>query len=201
MKNYFKFHKARIDFEKLRKLMYAYWEIVSIQNIPIGQISYKDSEESLKIRKQILSLLPRVKGAAEFCRINYTVKSYPMPAVGGPIVSVSLYDSIINPQLGHKVIEKTMIEDAIEQSIAVARGHEKDSLLHWLCPWNWIIDGCALFIRMPFIILRRAGLPEKVEENIIAHVIKIIFVILLITFLAYKGITIEQIKLTEILKF
>jgi len=200
MKNYFKYRRARINFEKLRELMHDYWKTLPQQKYSLGQISYRDSKESLEIRKQILALLPNVSGAAQHFGINYTVTSYPAPAVGGPIATVSLYDSIINPQLGHKVIEKPMIEDAVEKSIAIAKGFEKDSLIHWLCPWNWIIDGCALIIRIPFIILRRAGLPDKVEENIIAHVIKIIFFIVLMTYLTYKGITLEKMDLTKIIK-
>lgn len=181
--------------------MNAYWQTLPPQRIGIGQVSYKDSDESLVIRKQILTLLPHVNGAAEYLGIGYIAKSYPAPAIGGHILSVNLYNSIINPQIGHKIIEKTMIIDAVEKSIAVARGAEKQVLIHWACPWNWFIDLGALIIRIPFIILRRAGLPAKVEENIISHAIKVIFIIILITYLMYKGLKLETISWTEILKF
>ena len=181
MKNYSRIRQYRIYFEQLRKLMNAYWEILPSQQIQIGQVSYKDSDKSLVIRKQILNLLPYVNGATEFFGLGYVVKSYPAPAIGGPIIPVNLYNSIINPQIGHKIIEKTMIIDAVEKSIAVAKGAEKAALVYWLCPWNWFIDLTALIIRIPFIILRRAGLPDKIEENIISHAIKVIFIIIITT--------------------
>lgn len=76
----------------------------------------------------------------------------------------------------------------------------KESLTHMFLPWNWVIDVWALIIRIPFIILRRAGLPPKVEENIIAHAIKILSTVALVAFLTYKGVTISDEFVTQILQ-
>lgn len=138
--------------------------------------------------------------AAVVLGIGYIALSYPAPAIGGPVIPVNLYQSIIDPQIGHKVIERTLIIDTVEKSVTIAKKTKKEALFHWPYPWNWIIDLCALVIRIPFIILRRAGLPDKIEENIIAHVVKIIFVIILVSYLTYKGLRLEQINWLEIFK-
>jgi hypothetical protein len=77
---------------------------------------------------------------------------------------------------------------------------EREALIHFLQPWNWIIDIAALIIRIPFLILRRAGVPPKIEENIISHIIKILATIALISWLMYKGLSIAEINILEIFK-
>jgi len=201
MHNYFKIRRYREDFERIRDLMYEYWSKLPNQQLHQGQISYEDSEESAIVRKGIVHLLPYVNEGGDALGIAYVVQSYPAPVVGGPILPVNLYRSIIDPTLGHKTIERTMIVDTIERSISIARKSEKEAIIHWLCPWNWLIDGCALIIRLPFLILRSAGLPPKVEENIISQVIKVVSVIIIIGYVAYKGLKVDIGQLLKLIGF
>lgn len=201
MFNYFKVRNYRIQFEELKSLMEEYWSKLPQQEFEFSQISYSDSKESKIIRKKIVKLLPHVIEGAEYIGIDHTFQSFPMPAVGGPVIPVSAYNSIINPNQGHKEIEPTLIEDTVEKSISMARMREKEVLIHWLCPWNWLIDLCVVILRIPFIILRRAGVPSKIEENIVAHVIKVLFVVTIVTYLTYKGLKLESLDLSNVFKF
>jgi len=56
-------------------------------------------------------------------------------------------------------------------------------------------------IRLPFVILRKAGLPPKVEENIISQVIKVVCVIIIIAYVAYKGLKIDLGPLLKLIGF
>ena len=57
-----------------------------------------------------------------------------------------------------------------------------------MLPWNWLVDFPAAVIRFPFAVLRAAGLPPKVEENIISHALKVVFALALAAGLTYLGL-------------
>lgn len=182
--------------------MHEYWDSLPRQQMANGQISdLGDSEKSAKLRKEILHLLPYVTEEADVLGISHRVRSYPAPIVGGPVVSVDIFNAIVDPNQGHHRIDQKKIIDCVEKAISTARKRQKEALFHSLCPWNWIIDGCALVIRLPFLILRRAGLPPKVEENIISQVIKVVSVIAIIAYVAYKGLKLDLGPLLKLIGF
>lgn len=182
--------------------MHEYWDSLPRQKMANGQISdLGDSEKSAELRKEILHLLPYVTEEADVLRISHKLLSYPAPIVGGPVVSVDLFNAIVEPDQGHRRIDRRKIIDCVEKAISTARKRQKEALFHSLCPWNWIIDGCALAIRLPFLILRRAGLPPKVEENIISQVIKVASMIIIIGYVAYKGLKLDLGSLLKLIGF
>jgi hypothetical protein len=192
MYNYFKIRQYRKHIENLNVLMREYWDSIPRQQISDGHISnHGDSEKSLKLRKDILHLLPYVTEDADALHISHRMSSYPAPVVGGPIITIDIFDAIVEPKQGHHKIDQRTIIDCVEKAISTAKKREKEALRHWLYPWNWLIDGFALIIRLPFVILRRAGLPPKIEENIISQVIKIISLIIIVGYIAYKGLKID----------
>jgi hypothetical protein len=202
MYNYFKIKKYHAYFKNLKDLMHEYWESLPREELSEGRTVFLgDSNKASELRTKIVHLLPFVTEAADMLGISHRMESYPPPITGGPVIPVEIYKSIIQPNQGYRQIERQLIVDTVEKSISASKKCEREALNHWLCPWNWLIDSCALIIRFSFLILRRAGLPPKVEENIIAHSIKILFLIIIITYLSYKGLKLQDIDLLKLIGF
>ena len=202
MYNFFKIRKYQRQFEQLKCLMYEYWASLPRQEMSDGGTKLLgDSDRASDLREKIVHLLPYVVEAANTLGISHTLRSCPPPITGGPVIPVEIYKCIINPKQGHNPIGRQLIIDKVEESISASRKRQNEALVHWLCPWNWLIDSCVLVVRLPFVILRRAGVPPKIEENVIAHLIKIVFLIIIVTYLTYKGLKLQDIDLTQLLGF
>jgi hypothetical protein len=76
----------------------------------------------------------------------------------------------------------------------------KEAWSYWLRPWNWAIEFAAFIVRIPFLILRRAGLPPSIEENILSQVIKIVFMIIWLLLMIRFGLEKTGIEIADILK-
>lgn len=186
--NYFQARKYFSLFESFQRLAYEYWQQLPEQHpSDMVRFQYQENLESLAIRTKIAQLLPHVEQAAGALNISYTLRSCPPAAIGGPIIPVNIFSSVINPQIGWDILSRTQINDTINEAISVAREVCRASLVHMLLPWNWFIDSCALVIKIPFLILRRAGVPPAVEENIFAHALKVIATIGLLSLLSWLG--------------
>ena len=81
--------------------------------------------------------------------------------------------------------EMTMLDEKL-------RGKAGQHRRRLLSPWWWIVDVPALIVRFPFLVLRAAGLPPKVEENIISEAIKgvlsVVLSVALAAMMAYLGL-------------
>lgn len=201
MNNYFRIRQYRKHFEQLKELAFKYWDSIPRQQINGDGFAtfLGDSDQSKVIRNEIVKLLPYVNEAAEKLNISHNLIS---TSNRGPNVRVNLYKAIIDPEQGYRPpIPKIKITDALEFSVSASKKREREALIHWLCPWNWLIDGCALIIRLPFLILRRAGLPPQIEENIISQIIKVLSVIVIIAVATYKGLKLDLNELLKYFKF
>ena len=183
-------------------LVYEYWKKLPDQSRygDFGRFHYQDNDETMKIREKISYQLPHVQEAAKALGVSYVFQSYPAPAVGGPVLPVNVFHSVIEPNMGHSTMDQKLIMHTMTTARSLAEKQTENELIHMLLPWNWIIDLCAFVIRLPFIILRRAGLPREVEDNIISQAIKIIALVLLVSFLTYKGISLAQIDILRLIK-
>lgn len=198
--SYFRIRQYRKHFEQLKDLAFKYWDSLPRQQINGDGFAtfLGDSEQSMVLRNKIVRLLPYVNEAAEKLNISHNlISSFKQQ----PNVQVNLYKAIIDPEQGYRPIPKIKITDALELSLSACKKHEREALIHLLCPWNWLIDGCALIIRLPFLILRRAGLPPQIEENIISQIIKVLSVIAIIAVATYKGLKVDLNELLKYFKF
>lgn len=195
--NFFQALNCKKVGRKFEQLAQDYWAALPVQQrSDMVRFQYRENDDSASMRMKISAMLPDIEEAAALLGVNFEATSYPAPAVGGPIVPVNIFRSVIDPQIGHSTMDRKLIADTI---VRVRRCAEKEcqrQIIHYLQPWNWLIDLCAFIIRLPFLILRRAGLPPKTEEALVSQIIKIVGVIVLVSFLAYKGISLTGIDLT-----
>lgn len=184
--SYFRARKDKKFFKDFKKLTKEYWDTLVDNATPYGIIGtsrYTESEGSNMVREKIATLLPFVEEAAK--------NSSP---ANGRRIPINIFSAVIEPSQN---LDRNSIENEINRSISIAEKRCKDELIRMLLPWNWII----FIIRIPFIILRRVGLPPKVEENIIARAIKkIVEIIILVTLLTYGGISLSGVDLINLIK-
>jgi len=198
--NYFEARRAERLFREYRTLALEYWNARPPDERDFfDTLSEKapDSIESVRLREQINLLYPEVNDIAMRLGVSVVFKTYPAPAIGGPVIPVNVLLSVVDQEMGHKPIEKQMILDMIDRCIGTAEVVKRRSLKRLLIPWYWLIDVPAIIVRFPFLILRNAGLPATVEESIVSQVIKAILVIVILAICAYFGI---QIGVSDLLK-
>ena len=198
--NYFEARRAERLFREYRTLALEYWNARPPDERDFfDTLSEKapESLESVRLRKQINLLYPEVNDLAMNLGVSVVFQSYPAPAIGGPVLPVNVLLSVVDQEMGHKPIETQMILDMIDRCIGTAKVVKRRSLKRLLIPWYWLIDVPTIIVRFPFLILRNAGLPATVEENIVSQVIKAILVIVILAIGAYFGI---QIGVSDLLK-
>ncbi|RKY89769.1 hypothetical protein DRQ11_00215 [candidate division KSB1 bacterium] len=202
--NYFTVRKYQRLIMEFENLVYTYWQSLP-QNerdwVPgIEGVKRLENDKSFQLRQLVAQKIPAVEWALKEMGVSYIMHSYPAPAVGGPVVPVSLVMSTIDPNLGHSHISNCKIIDMI--NIAKGQAAELRRKYFWklINPFHWLIEGLALIVRFPFLVLRRAGLPPKVEENLISQIIKGIFLVGILLLLLYKGIKLTHTEIFELIK-
>lgn len=190
--NYFEAKRAEKKFEAFKDLALEYWLICpedhrDRRERSIG-IETPETDSSNILREKINQSLSEVNLYAYQLGIGIEATSYPAMAVGGPVIPVNIFASVVNRDMGHQTTSKTMIMDKIDQCIGATKSAKHRGFWRLVIPVFWIIDVPALIIRVPFLILRAAGLPAKVEENIISHILKAIIMVLLLLLFGYLGL-------------
>src|SRR2546425_2496443 len=198
--NYFEARRAERLFREYRTLALEYWNARPPDERDFfDTLSEKapESIESVRLREQINLLYPEVNDIAMRLGVSVVFKTYPAPAIGGPVIPVNVLLSVVDQEMGHKPIEKQMILDMIDRCIGTAEVVKRRSLKRLLTPWYWLIDVPAIIVRFPFLILRNAGLQATVEERIVFQVFKPFLFIVILAICAYFGI---QIAVSDLLK-
>ncbi len=191
MANYFQARKAAKVFTEYRRLTIKYWEAQ-----PDDHRSWMshdspapENDESVAIRKQIIHLYPEADVCASWLGVDVTCPSFPAPAVGGPVLSVDLLYAVVDRDQGHSRIPKQRVLDFIDLCLARSIAAKKTLLRHQLInPIWWTIEIIAYILRIPFVILRKAGVPANVEESIWGHIIKILVFVTMILIALHYGL-------------
>jgi hypothetical protein len=190
--NYFEARCAEAAFRKYKDLALEYWRVAPEDtrdrlDIRAGA-SNPETEESITLRATINQILPEVTTYAHRLGVGVIVHSYPAPVVGGPVLPLNLLGSVVDRRRGHGPISVGMILDKMDECIGAAAFMRRRAFWRLVVPVFWIVDVPAVVIRIPFLILRAAGVPAKVEENIVSQILKVVIVILLLLVMGYLGL-------------
>lgn len=200
--NYFIAAKAEKVFSEYKRLALEYWKAkpaVPADWWMTEGAPHPESKESNALRSKLLQLYPIANTFAKRLGIVVSGESYPAPAVGGPVVPINFLYAVIEPDQGHNYISEQAALDRIEVAISMAKALKEEWLWRQaLNPVWYLIEVVAYVLRIPFLILRRAGIPERVEESVWGHAIKVIFFIILVVLSARFGF---DLKANDILSF
>jgi hypothetical protein len=175
---YFEARRIKRLFERYRELAVAYWD--AVEPIPHGVLNgpgaptFKDTDASLPLRRELVLLEPEVIHSARLIGAETRGQSLPPPAWGGVVMPFDFLSQVLSLWVGYKYIAPQDVLDAIDKCIGAAGFVERRILARVVRPWCWLVDVPALFVGWPFAILRRAGVPEKWVEGTGAQVVKAI---------------------------
>ena|ERR1019366_5097266 len=205
MATYFAARKAEGVFNRYKALVFAYWSAMPKDDRTwVGHLDRNpalESTESLTLRRQVIRLFPEVDACVAELGISVTAHSYPAPAVGGPILPVNVLYAAVDPDQGHSTLPRRDVIDMLEHCIATATRLRKK--LFWaqvLNPVWWVTEVVAYIIRIPFMVLRKAGLPASVEESIWGHVMKVAIFVLLVLASLHWGLKITAKDILQFIK-
>ncbi len=179
-------------FRRFKELVEAYWEFKPPDprdgwSIRDGK-SAPESEESRPLREQINHLLPEAEALASELGVPIGGTILPDRISGVHPLDYSFFDAVLEPHVGATVIDRARIGDVIDRCIGTASRARKKAICRLLVPLYWIIDIPALLIRLPFTILRAAGLPPAIEEHIASQIVKVVMAIILSLVAGYLGV-------------
>lgn len=191
MATYFQAGKAERVFERYRQLASDYWDAQppDTRTWMSRDLPREENEASLALRSQLIELFPEANWCARDLRLSVMAESHPPAAVGGPVIPVNLFYAVVDRDKGYRSLSQQEVYDNIERCLAFATATKKR--LFWrqlLNPIWWLTEVIAYVLRIPFMILRRAGVPASVEESIWGHVVKVAFFIVLVAISIYFGL-------------
>lgn len=130
---------------------------------------------------------------ADLLGIPIHMKSYPPPAVGGPVVSFNLFEVILN-DTSHGGIDRHLVSDAINQTIGACEESLRKEYYNLINPLYWIKSIFVFIIRIPFMLISVAGFNVgKFEDHFFAKLFKLIEVLAIIYTLLRIGVSKGQI--------
>ncbi len=198
--NYFEAKSAQHTLKRFRQLAIDYWYGLD-QKAKRMTTSEEESKKLLKLREEISKLRPVVDRYAASLGIATIINSYPPPAIGGPVLRASLLGLVIDQHVGYGSASKGEIIDKVDECIGMTENLQRRLL--WreaLNPFWYLIRGIAMLIRVPFVILEHAGLPQSVEESLWGHIIKVVLVIALLPGATYFGVKLTLGDVLKVLK-
>lgn len=157
-----------------------------------------ENPEGKVIRDNLAKDIPKAIQIAYSNNVSIDLQSYPAPAVGGPIIPVNIFDAILH-DTGHESMNQNWIEDCINETIGKLEQRLKKELFNLLNPLYWLYSLFVFLLRLPFLLISLTGFNmEKVEDQLIGKLFKLIELIIVLYFLLKFGI--EKSDIIEIIK-
>ena len=155
----------------------------------------KKSNNYLSLRESIAMEIPAIRRIANTLGINTERISCPPISVGGPTISVDIFNSALEDH-GYVETNHTTRMDCLNKVIGILQETKKSSLLKLINPF-YILN---LGLRIPFILISQTGFNvEKIEDAFWGKFFKLIFMLLFLYFCLKNGFSHGQI--VDILKF
>ena len=180
--DYWEAKKAEHKFREFQRLAESYWA---------ARPEAGENEESSNLRDQLNAMLPEVTDYSVRIGCARIIEHIPPPMIGGPILRIPVLDLVVSQDIGNHLSQISLqeVRDVLNQYVGAATKMKTRAWARVSRPWNWPVALIGWLIRAPFAILRRAGLPAKVEENLISQVIKVILLLGVLAILAYFGLS------------
>ena len=172
--NPFKVYKALRIFQEYEKTLKAYWQLkeqASKSRTNKNSILQNNIEEQ---REKLSRLIPYAEYYEEYLNLTLTISQCPPPSIGGPVIQYSPFRWSLASESDIIGVSKPFIMDYIVTAVEAAKIRYKESIKNIINPFCWIIYISSQIIRIPFLILRQAGVSPRIEENIVSQIVKVI---------------------------
>ena len=120
--------------------------------------------------------------------------SYPAMAVGGPVISVNVFEAILNDD-GHSSMPDQRKLDVLNQTIGACKELERKEFHQIINPFYWLNLIIKTILRTPFWVLETAGFKsESFEKSLAGKIVRFIEIIGILFLLVYLGFTDSELK-------
>lgn len=149
-------------------------------------------------RQDVSKLVLKAIRIAARHRIPTEFKSIPPPAVGGAIIPVNVFYSVLNDN-SYQGVSKQMVFDALNQTIGACESQIDEEFWKLLNPINWVKELLKWILRIPFMLIELSGFDvEKVEDHFLGKLFKIIEVVVIVW--ALYGLGVQRTELATFVK-
>jgi hypothetical protein len=184
--NFFRAVRAIADFQEFEKLTVEYWGALppdprTMVGAAIG-MPRAQTRQSAELRARINRLIPKLEDYAGDLRIPFYIASGVAPQ------PMSAFLAAIERDGAGGNFDPQRVLDLAERCVGAADEERRKGLWRLLFPPFWLIAVPAFVIRIPFLILRAAGMPRRVEDNVWARVLKVAELVAILYVLARFGI-------------
>lgn len=146
------------------------------------------------IRTNVAKMINKAVRLADESGVAIHMKSYPPQAVGGPVISINLFEAILN-NWGYSPIDSQTIDDAMNKLIGECQEKMEIGMKHLINPFYWVKDSIVFLLRLPYILLSTTGFNMKnIEESIWGKLSKLLILIVIIYILFKIGVNKDDLK-------
>jgi len=165
-------------FGQLRNAAIEFWKVSS----------EGDWNRVARARQRVNALSVPAQTAADELGVGFRFTSYPAPALGGPVYTVSVFQTICEPDAARGSVSKQMVIDVIDQCIGAANEIVERGRRRLRRPWNWPIMLVGFLLRIPTMIMDEAEVPVSAQEKFWAQAIKVLWALILLGTGAFFGL-------------
>lgn len=130
-----------------------------------------EGEKAGRARREINLMIVEVEEILVAANINYTVRSYPPPAVGGYVQYIDVLANL--PHLHRYDITPADAISCLERAIGVYQSDQRKSVFRMFNPFWWMGRLLYWFSCIPFNIVKAAGFNStKIEGSTLGRLVK-----------------------------
>ena len=160
----------------------------------LSQVEAGKRKDYQRVRAQVAQGVLRAKRIADRLGLLGVYESYPMPAVGGPVIPVTLFDAILYDPT-YNGVPRQLIIDALNQTLGASQERVAVEYRHLKNPIYWMKEVLVFIIRIPFIIIEASGFDvSKVEDHFLGRAFKLFEIIVLIAILVWLGLSKDELR-------
>ncbi len=146
----------------------------------------KFTNEYSDLRDEIAKEIPGISRIAWSLGVNTERLSYPPPMVGGPVIPVDVFHSILE-DYGYVPTHEITRFDTLNKMLGILKETKQAALFQAFNPLNWLSN----FLKIPFWLIRQTGFnTEKIENALWGKLFRLLELLILIyVFIAWWGFT------------
>jgi hypothetical protein len=192
---YFDTIKDKKRVEEFLPLAVEFWEFEKkMGNSRRNRIEERVLEHYKKLRKNIARKTPQIIHISRRAGIPDVLHSYPAPAVGGPVIPVNIYESILNDD-SHGHIPNQRKLDTLNKLIGQLDGKIEFEFRKVINPFFWFGLLIEKIVRTPFWLLSKTGFEiSKIEDHFLGKLFKLIEILALLYISLRLGLPEDWIK-------
>ncbi len=132
------------------------------------------------LRDYLSQNMERLKSIARKHSISADLQSFPPANVGGPIIPINIFDSVLENN-SHGSIDFQTVHDKLQAVVGACNECERVEFRAMINPFHWFKNVLFSVLRIPFILIEATGFDVgKFENNVFGHIAKVVTLICLI---------------------